>query len=126
MIILSSSTGKSGLQRLLPLPPIQPSFILQRYVVIKNGSLGCIILFLCKVQPLAFLVLFRAMWALEEFNQSGNFRQRGSVNQILPKCNRLSFTGIALNSINFLFPTLPKEAKRAKKLLRITGFDQHV
>ena len=31
-------------------------------------------------------------------------------------------TGIVLNSINFLFPTLPKEAKRAKKLLRITGF----
>ena len=73
-------------------------------------------------QPLGFLVLFRAMWALEEFNQSGNFRQRGSVNQILPKCNRLSFTGIVLNDSNFLFPSLSKErAKRAKKLFRSTA-----
>ena len=57
-----------------PPPPthtyIQPSIILLRYVVLKNGSLGWNILFLWKAQLLVFLVLFRAMWALEEFNQS--------------------------------------------------------
>ena len=57
-----------------PPPPthtyIQPSIILLRYVVLKNGSLGWNILFLWKTQLLVFLVLFRAMWALEEFHQS--------------------------------------------------------
>ena len=70
MIILSSSAGKPCPQR--PPPPtlpIQPSFILQRDVVIKNGPKG-VILFLCKGQLLVFFVLFRAIWALEEFDQS--------------------------------------------------------
>ena len=68
MIILSRSAGKPCPQR--PPPPyphtlpIQPSFILQRYVVIKNGPKD-VILFLCQGQLLVFLVLFRAIWALE-------------------------------------------------------------
>ena len=45
----------------LPAPHIQASFILLRYLVLQNGSLGCNILFLWKGQLLVFLVLFRAM-----------------------------------------------------------------
>ena len=68
-----------------PFPPpprhthIQPSFILPRYVVLKNGSLGCNTLFLWKDQLLVFLVLFRAMWALEEFNQSDRVLDKQEV-----------------------------------------------
>ena len=66
-----------------PPPPrhihIQPSFILLRYVVLKNGSLGCNTLFLWKDQLLVFLVLFRAMWALEEFNQSDRVSDKQEV-----------------------------------------------
>ena len=116
MIILSSSAGKPCPQRPQPPPPptlpIQPSFILQRFVVIKNGPKD-VVLFLCKGQLLVFLVLFRAIWALEEFDQSDISRKRASVKQILPKCNRLRFTGIVLNSNNFLFPSLSEERTKA-------------
>ena len=111
MIILSSSAGKPCPQR-PPLPPSPFNFILQRFVVIKNGPKD-VILFLCKGQLLVFLVLFRAMWALEEFDQSDISRKRGSVKQILPKCNRLRFTGIVLNSNNFLFRSLSEERTKA-------------
>ena len=83
MNTLSSSAGKPSPQRPSPpLPPthtIQPSFILLRYVVLKNGSLGCNTLFLWKDQLLVFLVLFRAMWALEEFNQSDRVSDKQEV-----------------------------------------------
>ena len=83
MITLSSSAGKPCPQRPSPPPPrhthIQPSFILLRYVVLKNGSLGCNTLFLWKDQLLVFLVLFRAMWALEEFNQSDRVSDKQEV-----------------------------------------------
>ena len=58
---------------------IQSSFILLRYVVLKNGSLGCNTLFLWKDQLLVFLVLFRAMWASEEFNQSDRVLDKQEV-----------------------------------------------
>ena len=58
---------------------IQPSIIVRRYVVLKNGSLGCNTLFLWKDQLLVFLVLFRAMWALEEFNQSDRVSDKQEV-----------------------------------------------
>ena len=87
MITLSSSAGKPCPQRPSPPPPpppithayIQPSFILLRYVVLKNGSLGCNILFLWKGQLLVFLFLFRAMWALEDFNQSDRVSDKQEV-----------------------------------------------
>ena len=84
MITLSSSAGKPCPQRTPPPPPhrhtyIQPSFILLRYIVLKNGSLGCNTLFLWKDQLLVFLVLFRAMWALEEFNPSDRVSDKQEV-----------------------------------------------
>ena len=84
MITLSSSAGKPCPQRPCPFPPlrhthIQPSFILLCCVVLKNGSLGCNTLLLWKDQLLVFLVLFRAMWALEEFNQSDRVSDKQEV-----------------------------------------------
>ena len=83
MITLSSSAGKPCPQHPSPPPPrhthIQPSFILLLYVVLKNGSLGCNTLFLWKDQLLVFLVLFRGMWALEEFNQSDRVLDKQEV-----------------------------------------------
>ena len=58
---------------------IQPSFILLRYVVLKDGSLGCNTLFLWKDQLLVFLVLFRAIWSLKEFNQSDRVSDKQEV-----------------------------------------------
>ena len=83
MITLSSSAGKPCPQRPLPPPPIhthiQPSFIVLRYVVLKNGSLGCNTLFLWKDQLLVFLVWFRAIWSIEEFNQSDRVSDKQEV-----------------------------------------------
>ena len=86
MITLSISAGKPCPQRPPPPPPhpsrhlhIQPSDILRRYVVLKNGSLGCNTLFLWKDQLLVFLVLFRAIWSLEEFNQSDRVSDKQEV-----------------------------------------------
>ena len=83
MITLSSSAGKPCPQRPCPHPlrhtHIQLSFILLRCVVLKNGSLGCNTLLLWKDQLLVFLVLFRAMWALEEFNQSDRVSDKQEV-----------------------------------------------
>ena len=56
-----------------PLPPPP------RHTHLKNGSLGCNTRFLWKDQLLVFLVLFRAIWSLTEFNQSDRVSDKQKV-----------------------------------------------